>query len=195
MANTRAAWAKDVPDLYELGELHLAAGLLRVAEVASATGLSVPTINDALSRPPVTRQANALVHLSRPYRRIGNAPLWSPEQVAKAVEMRTSDEEPRFLGGGTQQLETIDAETADAHGYLSTTEIAAMVPNPRNPARTMHEQTVRRWARENDDFPRAVALRARSGGHPGVPIVVYDGGEIRDWLHSREIDYVEPKVA
>ena len=194
MANTRANWAKGVPDLYESGELHLAADLLRVAEVASATGLSVKTIEDALSRPPVTKEANALVHLSRPHRRIGNAPLWSHEQVTRAVELRSGDE-PRFLGGGDTQLETIDAESANAKGYLSTTEIAAMVPNSRNPKRTVHEQTVRRWARENKDFPRAVALRARSGGHPGVPIVVYDGGEIRAWLYDREIPYNEPQAA
>lgn len=194
MANTRAGWARDVVDLYETGDLAQAADLLNVAAVASATGLSMKTIEDALSRPPVTKRSNPLYPLSRPYRRMGNAPLWSREQVAQAVALREV-EEPRYLGGGDEQLPTMDAESANARGYLSTTEIAAMVPNPRNPDRTVHEQTVRRWAREYEDFPHAVALRARVGGHPGVPIVVYDGGEIRDWLHSKQIPYHEPQVA
>lgn len=194
MANTRAAWAKDVPDLYETGELHLAPGLLRTPEVASATGLSVKTIEDALSRPPVTKHNNPLVHLSRPFRRIGNSPLWSPEQVERAAELRRLDE-PRYLGGGDEQLDTIDAAEADELGYLSTTEIAAMVPNSRDRARTVHEQTVRRWARENADFPRAVALRARSHGHPGVPLVVYKGDEIRAWLASKNIVFYEEQSA
>lgn len=194
MANTRAAWAKDVPDLYETGELHLAVNYLRTPEVASATGLSVETIGDALSRPPVTKENNPLHPLSRPERRIGNSPLWSHEQVERAVELRRANE-PRYLGGGDGPLETIDAAKADERGYLSTTEIAAMVPNPRNPERTVHEQTVRRWARENADFPRAVALRARSQGHPGVPIVVYNGDEIRRWLSTKNIPFTDPQAA
>lgn len=194
MANTRAGWARDVVDLYETGDLAEAADLLNVAAVASATGLSVKTIEDALSRPPVTKRSNPLHPLSRPYRRMGNAPLWSQEQVDRAVALRGVDE-PRYLGGGDEQLPTIDAESATARGYLSTTEIAAMVPNRRNPQRTVHEQTVRRWAREYDDFPNAVALRARVGGHPGVPIVVYDGGEIRNWLYSKQISYHDSQVA
>lgn len=194
MANTRAAWAKDVPDLYETGELDQAANYLTTPEVASATGLSVKTIEDALSRPPVTKETNPLYPLSRPARRIGNAPLWSHEQVAQAVELRRADE-PRYLGGGEGPLETIDAAKSDEKGYLSTTEIAAMVPNSRDPERTVHEQTVRRWARENADFPHAVALRARSAGHPGVPIVVYNGDEIRRWLAAKSIPFVDPQAA
>lgn len=194
MANTRAGWARDVVDLYETGDLAEAAGLLNVAAVASATGLSMKTIEDALSRPPVTKKTNPLYPLSRPYRRMGNAPLWSHEQVSQAVTLRQVDER-RYLGGGDEQLPTIDAESASALGYLSTTEIAAMVPNRRNPDHTVHEQTVRRWAREYDDFPNAVALRARVGGHPGVPIVVYDGDEIRGWLDSKQIQYNESQVA
>lgn len=194
MANTRAGWARDVIDLYESGDLAEAANLLNAAAVASATGLSKETIEDVLSRPPITKKSNPLYWLSRPYRRMGNAPLWSHEQVERTVAAR-NEGGPRFLGGGDKQLVTMDADTAAEHGYLSTTEIAAMVPNSRNPSRTVHEQTVRRWARENDDFPRAAALRARAGGHPGVPIVVYDGGEIRAWLHSKQIAYKEPQVA
>lgn len=188
MANTRAAWARDVLDLYESGALGEAANLLNVAAVASATGLSTKTIEDALSRPPVTKASNPLFALSRPYRRMGNAPLWSQEQVDHAIELRRAHE-PRFLGGGDEPLETINAAKSDENGYLSTTEIAAMVPNRRDESRTVHEQTVRRWARENEDFPRAVALRAREGGHPGVPIVVYRGDEIRAWLTSKGIEF------
>lgn len=194
MANTRAGWARDVVDLYETGDLAEAANLLNAAAVASATGLSIKTIEDALSRPPVTKKTNPLYPLSRPHRRMGNSPLWSHEQVDQAVELRQVDG-PRYLGGGDEQLPTIDPGSADALGYLSTTEIAAMVPNPRNPERTVHEQTVRRWAREYGDFPNAVALRERVGSHPGVPIVVYNGDEIRAWLYSKEIPYSESQVA
>lgn len=194
MGRTRAGWARNVRDLYEGGDLAEAAGLLNAAAVASATGLSKQTIEDALSRPQVTKKTNPLYWISRPHCRMGNAPLWSPEQVAEAAKVRDS-EEPRHLGGGDERLPRIDVESSDARGYLSTNEIAEMIPNRRNPAKTVHEQTVRRWARDHGDFPKAVALRSRAGGHPGVPIVVYDGGEIRDWLYSRGIDYTKSKAA
>lgn len=178
MANTRAVWARDVPDLY--GRLDEVSRYLGVADVSRATGLSVPTIEDSLSRPPVTKKNNPLSALSRPAARVGNAALWSHEQVAKACELRQSSG-GRYLGGGTEPLETIDAADADARGYISTNEIAEMVRNPKT-GKPIHEQTVRRWARDNDDFPAAMALRARSQGHPGVPIVVYDAKQIRKWL-------------
>lgn len=185
MANTRARWAESVPDLY--GSLEEVDKYLNAARVSAATGLSVNTIEDALSRPPITNSTNVLGPLSRPARRIGNSPLWSQEQVDEAVERQRANG-PRHLGGGDAQLPVIDSELSDQNGYLSTAEIAEITYMSRSLLRgwrPVHEQTIRRFARDYEDFPPAVALRARSEGHAGVPIVVYDGEAIREWLRSR----------
>lgn len=185
MSGTRAVWAKEVPDLY--GDLDQAQHYLTIQQVSEQTGLAVTTIFDALSRPQITKESNPLCHLSRPAARVGNRPLWSAEQVAKTRQARELAGD-RFLGGGTERLDTILPEDSNKLGYLSTVEIAELVPNPRT-GRPYHEQTVRRWAREHGDFPKAVALRSRESGHPGVPLVVYDGNQVRAWLTKEGIPF------
>lgn len=185
MASTRARWAEGVEDLY--GDLDKVGDYLNSAQVSSATGLSVNTIEDALSRPPITSETNILGPLSRPAKRIGNSPLWSRQQVEEANRRRQSDA-PRHLGGGDSQLPVVDADLSNENGYLSTSEIAEIALMRRTEAhewQPVHEQTVRRWARDYDDFPPAVALRARSTGHAGVPLVVHDGTQVRAWLATR----------
>lgn len=195
MASTRARWAENVPDLYN--SLDQVKNYFSSAQVSNATGLSTNTIEDALSRPEITSDTNTLGPLSRPAARVGNAPLWSKAQVQEAIRRQQSGG-PRFLGGGTSQLPTVDAPLAEENGYLSTAEIAEIAHMRRTTAHPwgpVHEQTVRRWAREDDTFPPAVALRARSTGHAGVPIVVYDGIQIRAWLATQKerIKLVEEK--
>lgn len=185
MAHTRARWAEDVPDL--TGNLSEVPKYMNVAEVSAATGLSPNTIEDALSRPPITKPNNPLAPLSRPARRIGNTPLWSHEQVERAKALQRITVGHRHLGGGNTPLPLMDADVADERGYVSTEEIAAMThmrTGHKGSLKAVHEQTVRRWARDNGDFPPAVALRARSQGHPGVPIVVYDGEEVLTFLKT-----------
>src|SRR5919198_659980 len=175
--NTRALWAEGVPDLYAEGRLNEANEFLTAAEVSSRTGLAVSTITDLLSREPITEPSNPLRWLTRPQVRISNKPLYAPTQVARYLEQRGGATK-RHLGGGSEPLPKVSVEEATRRNLLSVEQIAHMATPP------VHEQTVRRWARDRQDFPRAVALRAREGGHPGVPIVVYPGREAAQWLRE-----------
>jgi len=179
--NTRAQWADDVPDLY--GESLAKAGdYLTIAQVSNLTSLSPNTLRDALSRPPVTRKDNPMFALSRPAARIANQPLYSPEQVEQAKKIQ-KDTGHRHLGGGTEALEVVSPQEAERAGLVSIVEFKDFAG--------VHEQTVRRWAREQESFPQPVALRSRSGGeqdgarvHPGVPIVMYEFDAAKKWLRN-----------
>lgn len=175
--STRAKWVEGVTDLY--AHLGQAGDYLTVAEVAERTGLSPSTITDLLSREKITSDSNVLAPISRPSRRISNQPLYSEDQVAEVVARQRSTKH-RHLGGGDQPLPSITAAEARRRNLISVREIAKLA-NAEDPD-GMHEQTVRRWAREADDFPKAVALRSREGGHPGVPEVMRPQKKAITWL-------------
>lgn len=175
---TRAKWAEEVENLYpdRLNEADSYFGVPRVAEL---TGLSPNTITDLLSRPQITSRTNVLWSISRPDARIGNQPLYSQGQVDEVVE-RQRETGHRHLGGGTSPLASITPTEAKKRNLVSVEEIAALANIHKSEG--MHEQTVRRWARECSDFPPAVALESREGGHPGVPRVVRDRKKVIAWL-------------
>jgi hypothetical protein len=176
--NTRAKWAEGVRDLYP-NHLDEANDYLGVPAVAEQTGLSPSTIKDLLSRVPITSETNVLAPISRPACRIGNQPLYSQEQIDKVTERQRATGH-RHLGGGDAPLSSITPAEARKRNLVSVEEIAEMA-NAQNPG-GVHEQTVRRWARDADDFPPAVALRSREGGHPGVPKVVRERKKVVAWL-------------
>lgn len=177
-ANTRALWADGVPDLY--GDLDAARKYLTIQQVSEKTSLSPNTLQDALSRAPVTRQDNPMFALSRPEARIANQPLYSREQVERALKIQRESGH-RHLGGGNKPLDVISPDEARKIGVMSIVEMSEWS--------NCHEQTVRRWAREQDSFPRPVALRSRSGAggvkvHPGVPVVMYERDQFEQWLRN-----------
>jgi predicted DNA-binding transcriptional regulator AlpA len=177
-SNTRALWADGVPDLY--GDFDTARKYLTIQQVSERTSLSPNTLQDALSRAPVTRRENPMFALSRPAARISNQPLYSVEQVEQALKIQRESGH-RHLGGGNKPLEVISPEEAAKIGVMSIVEMHEWSG--------VHEQTVRRWAREQDSFPRPVALRSRSGAggakvHPGVPVVMYERDEFEKWLRN-----------
>lgn len=176
--NTRAHWAEDVPDLY--GDASQLSNYLTLPEVADRTSLSPNTLKDALSRPRITRADNAMYALCRPAGRVGNQPYYSPEQVEQALEIAQSSQH-RHLGGSDEELPGVTAEESENTGLISVVEIADFTG--------MHEQTVRRYIREDETFPKAVALRARGGregvkAHPGVPIVVRELEDVQAWVRE-----------
>lgn len=176
---TRAQWITDIPDLLQQNKLAEAGNYLTVAQVSSATGFSVATIADLLSRPRITSDTNPQGPLSRPAARIGNQPLYSQEQVDRSRQLLAAGRRQHF-GGGDTPLPPVDFDEAVRRGLLSTDEIASLATkaNPDG----VRDQTVRRWSRDHQDFPPRVALRARQGGHPGVPMVMYDGLKAIKWL-------------
>jgi hypothetical protein len=175
--NTRAKWVEGVTDLS--GRLGDAANYLEVPAVAERTGLSPSTITDLLSRKQITSSTNVLAPISRPAARISNVPLYSEEQVAEVVE-RQRRTGHRHLGGGDKPLPSLSAAKCRARNLVSVHEIAELA-NAADPG-GMHEQTVRRWAREEESFPKAVALRSREGGHPGVHEVMRPRRAVVAWL-------------
>jgi hypothetical protein len=176
--NTRAKWVEGVRDLYP-NHLDEANNYFGVPAVAEQTGLSPSTIKDLLSRVPITSETNVLAPISRPACRIGNQPLYSQEQIDKVTERQRATGH-RHLGGGDAPLSSITPAEARKRNLVSVEEIAEMA-NAQNPD-GVHEQTVRRWARDADDVPPAVALRSREGGHPGVPKVVRERKKVAAWL-------------
>lgn len=188
--NTRAKWVEGVRDLYP-NNLDEAADYLGVPAVAEQTGLSPSTIKDLLSRAPITSETNVLAPISRPACRIGNQPLYSQEQVDKVTERQRATGH-RHLGGGDEPLPSITPAEARKRNLVSVEEIAEMA-DAQNPG-GVHEQTVRRWARDAEDFPPAVALRSREGGHPGVPKVVREKKKVISWLVRHGYRKAEPKT-
>lgn len=168
---TRAKWAEGIPDLYH--RLDDATALLTVEQVSDRIGQSVTTITDLLSRAVITHPDNPLRHISRPKFRVGNRPLYTSEQVDQVVAaMAVVADRPRVLGGA--ELPSITAEEADERGLVSVMEVSAEYD--------IHPQALRRWARDDQTFPPAVANRRRRAGHPGVPEVVRDATAMRKWL-------------
>jgi hypothetical protein len=177
MTSTRAKWVEGVRDLYP-NNLDEAANYLGVPAVAEKTGLSPSTITDLLSRAPITSES-VLAPISRPAVCIGNQPLYSYEQVDEVTKRQRATGH-RHLGGGDKPLSSISPAEAQRRNLVSVEEIASMA-NAQN-VNGVHEQTVRRWARDASDFPPAVALRSREGGHPGVPKVVREKKKVISWL-------------
>jgi len=189
VSRTRALWVEGIPDL--ISELDKAGDYLDVAKVSSETGFAVATILDLLSRPPITSGVNPQGPLSRPARRIGNNPLYSREQVNDAKQLLATSRRAHF-GGGDAPLPSVTPEEALRQGLLSTDEIAALAINEKNP-NGVRDQTVRRWSRDHADFPDRVASRSRQGGHPGVPMVMYDGLKAITWLVKHGYAVGDPK--
>lgn len=188
MTRTRAQWVEGIDDLINrLGE---AGDYLNVAQVSSETGFAVATILDLLSRPPITTEDNPQGPLSRPAKRIGNNPLYSRAQVDETKRRLAAGRRQHF-GGGDTPLPSITPDEALQRGLLSTDEIASLAITERTPD-GVRDQTVRRWSRDHSDFPNRVALRARQGGRPGVPMVMYDGLEAITWLVAHDYTAGEP---
>ena len=193
MTRTRAQWVTGIPDL--INRLAEAGDYLNVSQVSTETGFAVATITDLLSRPPITSEANPQGPLSRPAARIGNQPLYSREQVDEAKRRLTAGRHSHF-GGGDEPLPSIDPVDARRRNLLATDEIASLVtttPGGRPTPSGVREQTIRRWSRDHKDFPPRVALRAREGGHAGVPMVMYDGLKAIKWLVGHGYAEGDPK--
>lgn len=177
--NTRAHWAEDVPDLY--GDPSQLNRYLTLPEVANRTSFSPNTLRDALSRAKVTRKDNPMYALSRPAGRVGNQPYYSPEQVEQALKIAQSAQHRRVNDDGPLPLVT--AEEAGKVGLVSIAEFAEFAD--------VHEQTVWRWRREIETFPKVVAERPRSSqgakAHPGGPFKCFELEAMQDWLR----EYVE----
>lgn len=173
----RARWAADARDFTDDIEAAVREGFTTVGKVSDATGLSPETILDPLTREPITNPDNPRGALCRPAGRIGDVPLWSPEQVAEySARAARAGEQP--------ELPQVTVEEAAERGLISTEEIAALL--------NVHDQTVRRWQRNISDYPPAVARRVQPG-RPGVREHVRERDAVVKW--AREKQGLEPVAA
>lgn len=173
--SSRAGWTKEVEPVTDLGSL---AGYLRLTEVSQKVDLSPKTIQDLLSRPVITNPANPQAPISRPATRFGSEPLYTQEQVDQVLDIRAS-KTVRHLGGGDKPLPRVGYDEAGQLDLVSIREIAEIAER--------HEQTVRRWAKDDGSFPPALALRSRpQNKRNGVPEVVRDRKAIVEWLERND---------
>jgi hypothetical protein len=173
--NSRAEWAEAAEDLID--NLPKAAEQLRDGQVSHMTGLSIETIKDSLTRREITSRTNPRGALCRPAYRLGDMPLWSPDQVAeyhRRVEALKA--ETRL------ELPTVTAEQAQESGLVTSKEIQERFG--------VHEQTMRRHQRNHENYPRAVAKLARDGA-PGVPEHLRDWNAVLTWARVNKIKLPE----
>lgn len=168
--NSRARWAADALDL--TNDIETAATYFTKGQVSDATGLSVNTIADSLTRREITNPLNPRGALCRPAARVGDVPLWSQGQIdeyhrrVKALESAETD------------LPLVSTEEARERELVSTEEIAELFG--------LHDQTVRRWQRYDSTYPAPVGRRSRDG-RSGPPEHVRELRAVMAWAESKGI--------
>lgn len=167
-----AEWAREAMDFS--ANPSRADGLMSIGQVSDAINLSKTTIRDSLTRKEVDRADNPRAAICRPYARIGDIPMWSADQVVD-YKRRDSLRKGRALG---EALPPISADEARERGLVTTKEICELLGG-------LHDQTLRRYQRDDDTYPPAVARRTRSG-QPGVPEHVRSLAEVMAWAAGKE---------
>lgn len=166
MVKSRARWADTAIDLSN--DLNQAAQQLTIIQLADATGLSVNTIEDSLTREKITSETNPRGAIDRPAFMVGGQPLWSPEQLQEFLRRAETSEKV--------ELPLISSADADDQGLISTNELAAWL--------SIHDQTVRKWEANFKTYPPVIGRRSRDG-RPGVPEHVRETAKIIEWIKAR----------
>lgn len=152
-----------------------AAQQLTLGQLSDATGLSIKTIEDSLTRAKITSPDNERGAIDRPMYSVGGNPLWSHSQLAEYAR--------RARIVKVIELPHISSFDADMGGLISTNEVAKLFG--------IHDQTVRRWeANFSDTYPSAIARRSRDG-RPGVPEHVRELSKIVEWVKARNEQLAE----
>jgi len=164
-----ARWEADALDLSD--DIQTAAQYLPVGKVSDLTGLSSETIEDSLTREPITNLANPRSALCNPAARIGRLPLWHPDQVAAYKRLQAAaDAEP------APSWPTVSKDEAEAQGLVDIVTAAERFG--------LHEQTLRKAQRFDATYPETVAVRARDG-RPGPPEHLRSWDAILEWGKSK----------
>jgi hypothetical protein len=173
---SRARWATGATDLTATpGE---ASKYLTVGQLSDAIGLAPGTIKDSITRAPITNPDNPRSAICRPAARIGDLPLWTPEQRDRFLRIRRTTDEKSAV-----KLEAITADEARERDLYSLVELAEMFD--------VHDQTLRRAQSQDKDFPRAVARRRKA--IPGVPEHLFKLDPMVKWARTK--GYRVPETA
>ena len=180
-----ARWTLEAVDLSDRPSQ--VADYLTRTEVCERTHLAPATLDDALLRPKISDPANPRGALCRPAARIGGVlkptPLWTEAQVAEYLK-RVKRKSKTRRANPRGKLPVLTAGQATAKGLASIKDIARIVPARvpgGKPGRA--ENTVRRYARDNHDFPPEVA---RASGHYGPPRGYRDQVAVLEWIARHE---------
>lgn len=166
--STRARWADGATPVVDPKE---ATKYLTMGQVSDQTGLSQKTLQDSLTRDEITNPRNPRGALCRPLRRWGNLPLWEPEQVQRYQEMVALLEDADEV-----ELPSYGPTEARQEDLVTTKEIAERLG--------VCDQTIRRWQRNDGEFPVAVG-KLRRYGEPGVPDHLRPWSEVVKWVRNR----------
>lgn len=188
-----AAWTRDAVDITEAGADEWGK-YLTVQKLSDEIGLAVATIMDTLARNPLDADPRSAIF--RPAARIGQTalaavPLWAPEQrdrylkLAKARNATNTVERKRKSAGGAAGLPVHNVAEAAERGLASTEELAEITG--------VAENTLRRWARENRDFPPEVGIAERVPPHQmGPPRTLRKIQAVKDWIAAYGQDRGRP---
>lgn len=160
-------WTADVIDLSATPSE--VANYWSMTTAATHTGLSPKMLQDYLNRPKVTNTSHASSLISRPARRFGKEPLYSPEQCSEYVEMvRKSSSE----AAPSQNIETVTAAQAEELGLATMEQIAEGL--------RIGLPTLKRLARTYADFP-PVLKKLSLGGRRGQPPKLRSRYDVAEW--------------
>lgn len=168
--STRARWTHDATDYTT--DLGTAAKMINIASLSASTGLSQRTLEDLITRDPITREDNPLIALCRPAGRIGSIPLWSRGQLDNYRDRTAFTEGKEKI----QDLPSLFVEEAEQRGLITTGQFAEAIG--------VHDQTLRRWARVDARYPEVLAKLARPNV-PGNPEHLYDLVDYVRWARER----------
>lgn len=172
MVQSRARWAETATAVSarEVGQY------IDIGELSDKTGLSRDTIRDSLTREKITTM-DPRGAIDRPDHHFGGEPLWTHEALAeykKRAKLTLEEKEAKAAA-----LPSIEPHDAHNKGYASTEEVAELLDR--------HDQTVRRWQRNYEDYPPAVARRSRDG-RPGVPEHVRELSKVLAWVQRKNAE-------
>lgn len=186
-----AAWTAEAEDITEGGPSKWAE-YLTAQQLSDLINLAPATIMDSLTRRPRPSDPRSAIY--RPVARIGQTrvaavPMWSREQadeyneLAEVRESHLADSRRAKTGGGAGGLPTYNVADAAEHGLASTEELAEITG--------MAENTLRRWARENADFPPEVGIAERVAPNQyGPPRTLRSIEAVQRWIAENVRDAV-----
>lgn len=171
-----AEWMREAKDL--VGNPHEVGKHLTVGMVSNKTGLATRTIEDTLTRKRITNEGNPRSALCRPEYRFGKTPLWSHEQVERYKKLAAQTKHH------DDTLPLVTVAEAYERSLVSTAEIRERLG--------LHDQTLRRYQRDDNDYPEAVARLSREGS-PGVPEHLREWVKVLGWALRHDEIEVPPK--
>lgn len=179
---SHAQWKQEAKDLTDTpGE---AGKYLTVGKISDATGLAAGTLKDSITRKAISNKKNPRSALCRPAARVGDVPLWSPQQLDRYQRLRAEREAEREDAKGARNLESVTIMEAINRKLYSLVEYAEMFK--------VHDQTLRRAQSQDGTFPAAVACRQNFG--PGVPEHLFPYDKMIAWASGKE-GYAVPAMA